>query len=141
VKGGGLAEVDVQQLGKQAVVKVVCSRRPGHVLRVLNALEECKVEVLQSNVVTVADNSIHFITVQVPLNLALPSPPHRLTPHQNAHHLQNGKIPDEGGALPFVGSPSLTRRSPPSLVHNQAPTPNFDYWTHGGVMWTGRKWL
>lgn len=59
------AEVDVQQLGKQAVVKVVCNRRRGHVLRVLNALEECKVEVLQSNVMTVADNSIHFATVQV----------------------------------------------------------------------------
>ena len=85
VKGGGLAEVDVQQLGKQAVVKVVCSRRPGHVLRVLNALEECKVEVLQSNVVTVADNSIHFITVQVPLNLALPSPPHRHFDHIKMH--------------------------------------------------------
>ena len=55
-------------LGKQAVVKVVCSRQPGHVLRVLNALEECKVEVLQSNVMTVADNSIHFITVQVQRN-------------------------------------------------------------------------
>jgi UTP:GlnB (protein PII) uridylyltransferase len=68
-KEAALAEVDIQQLGKQAVVKVVCNRRPGHVLRVLNALEECKVEVLQSNVMTVADNSIHFVTVQVRYNL------------------------------------------------------------------------
>ncbi|KAG0603549.1 hypothetical protein M758_10G101800 [Ceratodon purpureus] len=70
---GGVAEVDVQMLGKQAVVKVVCSRQPGHVLRVLNALEECKVEVLQSNVMTVADNSIHFITVQLEEGLSISS--------------------------------------------------------------------
>lgn len=61
------ADVDVQHLGNQAVIKIVCTRRHGHVLRVLHALEECKVNVLQSNVTTVGENSIHFITVEVNL--------------------------------------------------------------------------
>jgi hypothetical protein len=34
---------------------------------VLHALEECKVNVLQSNVTTVGENSIHFVTVEVNL--------------------------------------------------------------------------
>lgn len=34
-------------------------------LSVLNALEECKVEVMQSNVMTVGESSIHFVTVQL----------------------------------------------------------------------------
>lgn len=61
------ADVDVQHLGNQAVIKIVCTRRHGHVLRVLHALEECKVNVLQSNVTTVGENSIHFVTVEVNL--------------------------------------------------------------------------
>jgi glycine cleavage system regulatory protein len=59
------AEVDVQKLGNQAVIKLVCSRTPGQVLRVLHALDECKVDLLQSNVTTVGDISVHFVTVQV----------------------------------------------------------------------------
>ncbi|CAM6038626.1 unnamed protein product [Sphagnum compactum] len=59
------AEVDVQKLGNQAVIKLVCSRTPGQVLRVLHALDECKVDLLQSNVTTVGDISVHFVTVQL----------------------------------------------------------------------------
>lgn len=59
------------------MIKIVVERRPGHVLSVLNALEECKVEVMQSNVMTVGESSIHFVTVQVTARLIhhlLPSP-------------------------------------------------------------------
>ncbi|XP_024384192.1 uncharacterized protein [Physcomitrium patens] len=64
-KKAAAAEVEVQSLGSRAVIKIVVERRPGHVLSVLNALEECKVEVMQSNVMTVGESSIHFVTVQL----------------------------------------------------------------------------
>ncbi|KAH7283804.1 hypothetical protein KP509_34G024700 [Ceratopteris richardii] len=59
------SQVDVQSLGSQAVIKVVCSRSRGLFLRVLQALEECKVDILQSNVTTVGEQVIHFLTIEM----------------------------------------------------------------------------
>ncbi|BFI23338.1 protein MpBHLH34 [Marchantia polymorpha subsp. ruderalis] len=59
------SQVEVQNLGEQAVIKIVCARSRGLVLRIIQALEECKTEILQSNVTTVSQHSVHFITVQI----------------------------------------------------------------------------
>ncbi|CAM6116525.1 unnamed protein product [Calypogeia fissa] len=70
-EGISSAEVDIQNLGEQAVIKIVCARSSGLVLRILLALDECKVDVLQSNVTSVAEKSVHFITVQICSGLSL----------------------------------------------------------------------
>ncbi|EFJ16018.1 hypothetical protein SELMODRAFT_422169 [Selaginella moellendorffii] len=58
-------QVEVQALGEQAVVKLVCGKSPKLVLRILTALEQCKVEVLQSNVTTLGDIAVHFFTIEL----------------------------------------------------------------------------
>ncbi|KAJ7219686.1 hypothetical protein O6H91_19G034700 [Diphasiastrum complanatum] len=58
-------EVEVHILGEQAVIKVICGRSPGLVLRILTALEDCKAEVFQSNVTTLGDIVLHFLTVEL----------------------------------------------------------------------------
>ncbi|KAL2652060.1 hypothetical protein R1flu_020188 [Riccia fluitans] len=58
--------VEVQHLGdQQAVIKIVCARSQGLVLRILQALDDCKMEVLQSNVTSNSQQCVHFITVQL----------------------------------------------------------------------------
>lgn len=61
-----LAHVEVEKLRDQAVIKIMCTKSPGLVFRIMHALDVCKVDLLQGNVTTVDDNSIYFITVQVP---------------------------------------------------------------------------
>lgn len=61
----GNVQVEVQHLGKQAVVKLVCARSKGLVLRILAALDDCKVEILQSNVTTIDHQVVHFLTIEM----------------------------------------------------------------------------
>ncbi|KAL3699781.1 hypothetical protein R1sor_017803 [Riccia sorocarpa] len=63
--------IEIQDLGdQQAVIKIVCARSRGLVLRVLQALDDCKTEVLQSNVTSNSQQTVHFITVQVTSGLS-----------------------------------------------------------------------
>ncbi|KAH9317453.1 hypothetical protein KI387_019222, partial [Taxus chinensis] len=59
-----LPHIELQNIGSQAVIKLVCPRSQGLVLRTHKALVECKVDLLQSNVTTLDNNAIHYFTVQ-----------------------------------------------------------------------------
>eukprot|EP01018_Ginkgo_biloba_P034004 Gb_10697 [translate_table: standard] len=59
------AQVDVQELGSQVIIKVLSKWRRGVVMQLHLALDECKVNVLQSNVTTVGDNIVQFTTIEI----------------------------------------------------------------------------
>ena len=61
-----VGEVEIEEVGNDvAVIKVVSRRSRGLVLRLHVALRDCKVEVIQSNVTTLGDNMVHFVTIRV----------------------------------------------------------------------------
>ncbi|XP_057844419.1 uncharacterized protein LOC131053794 [Cryptomeria japonica] len=58
-------QIEVQELGSHAVIKITDKWKRGIVMQIHLALEECKVDVLQSNVTTIGDNIVQFTTIQM----------------------------------------------------------------------------
>ncbi|KAH9300038.1 hypothetical protein KI387_011621, partial [Taxus chinensis] len=57
-------KVEIEDLGGHAVIKITSKWKRRLAMQIHVALEECKEDVLQSNVTTVGDNIIQFTTIQ-----------------------------------------------------------------------------
>ncbi|EFJ20751.1 hypothetical protein SELMODRAFT_418047 [Selaginella moellendorffii] len=59
------ADIELQSIGGQAIIKMVCMRSPGLALRILATLESCQAQVIQSNIATLGSHAILFFTVEL----------------------------------------------------------------------------
>ncbi|GLJ55435.1 hypothetical protein SUGI_1190240 [Cryptomeria japonica] len=62
---GALPHIELKNMGNQALIKLVCSRSRGLILRTHKALVDCKVDLLQSKVTTLENNAVHCFSVEL----------------------------------------------------------------------------
>ncbi|KAM0056328.1 putative transcription factor bHLH family [Helianthus debilis subsp. tardiflorus] len=61
----GVADVEVRLLGFDAMIKILCSRRPGQLIKTIAALEDLQFDILHTNVTTIEQTVLYSFNVKV----------------------------------------------------------------------------
>ncbi|KAF5765494.1 putative transcription factor bHLH family [Helianthus annuus] len=60
-----VADVEVRLLGFDAMIKILCSRRPGQLIKTIAALEDLQFDILHTNVTTIEQTVLYSFNVKV----------------------------------------------------------------------------
>lgn len=60
-----LADVEVKVLGFDAMIKILCRRRPGQLLKTIAALEDLQFNILHTNITTIEQTVLYSFNVKV----------------------------------------------------------------------------
>nr|BAV59627.1 bHLH transcription factor [Potamogeton wrightii] len=60
-----LADVEVKVLGFDAMIKILCRKRPGQLLKTIAALEELQFDILRTNITTVEQTVLYSLNVKM----------------------------------------------------------------------------
>lgn len=63
-----LADVEVRLLGFDAMIKILCRRRPGQLIKMIAALEDLQLNILHTNITTIEQTVLYSFNVKVRKN-------------------------------------------------------------------------
>lgn len=62
-----LADVEVRVLGFDAMIKILCRRSPGQLIKTIAALEDLELNILHTNITTIEQTVLYSFNVKVKL--------------------------------------------------------------------------
>lgn len=63
-----LADVEVRLLGFDAMIKILCRRRPGQLIKTIAALEDLQFNILHTNITTIEQTVLYSFNVKVTIS-------------------------------------------------------------------------
>lgn len=60
-----LADIEVRLLGFDAMIKILCRRRPGQLIKIIASLEDLQFNILHTNITTIEQTVLYSFSVKV----------------------------------------------------------------------------